>query len=126
MRDAAPLVVVADDAGDILALVQTALTRSGYEVITAGDGETALGLIRERRPALAVLDVSMPKLDGLGVLVQVREDPSLAGLPVILLSALAQESDVERGYSLGASKYVRKPFSPRELVSIVGEILRAG
>lgn len=126
MRDAAPLVVVADDAGDILALVQTALTRAGYEVVTAGDGEAALRLIRERRPALALLDVSMPKLDGLGVLVQVREDPSLAGLPVILLSALAQESDVERGYSLGASKYVRKPFSPRELVSIVGEILRAG
>lgn len=126
MRDAAPLVVVADDAGDILALVQTALTRAGYEVVTAGDGEAALRLIRERRPALAILDVSMPKLDGLGVLVQVREDPSLAGLPVILLSALAQESDVERGYSLGASKYVRKPFSPRELVSIVGEILRAG
>jgi len=126
VRDAAPLVVVADDAGDILALVQTALTRAGYEVVTAGDGEAALRLIRERRPALALLDVSMPKLDGLGVLVQVREDPSLAGLPVILLSALAQESDVERGYSLGASKYVRKPFSPRELVSIVGEILRAG
>ena len=126
MRDAAPLVVVADDAGDILALVQTALTRAGYEVVTAGDGEAALRLIRERRPALALLDVSMPKLDGLGVLVQVREDPLLAGLPVILLSALAQESDVERGYSLGASKYVRKPFSPRELVSIVGEILRAG
>jgi len=126
VRDAAPLVVVADDAGDILALVQTALTRAGYEVVTAGDGEAALRLIRERRPALAILDVSMPKLDGLGVLVQVREDPSLAGLPVILLSALAQESDVERGYSLGASKYVRKPFSPRELVSIVGEILRAG
>ena len=126
MSEAAPLVVVADDSDDIIMLVQTALTRSGYEVITAGDGETALGLIRERRPALAVLDVSMPKLDGLGVLVQVREDPSLAGLPVILLSALAQESDVERGYKLGAARYVRKPFSPRQLVATVEQVLDAG
>jgi DNA-binding response OmpR family regulator len=123
VTDAAPLVVVADDADDILSLVETALLRAGYHVETAGDGEAALELIRKRRPSLAVLDVSMPKLDGLGVLQHVRDDPALAGLPVILLSALAQEADVVRGYSLGASKYVRKPFSPRELVATVAELL---
>jgi DNA-binding response OmpR family regulator len=123
VTDAAPLVVVADDADDILSLVETALLRAGYDVETAGDGEAALELIRKRRPSLAVLDVSMPKLDGLGVLQHVRDDPALAGLPVILLSALAQEADVVRGYSLGASKYVRKPFSPRELVAKVAELL---
>ena len=113
----APLVLVADDADDILALVRAALTRAGYDVVTAGDGEAALERIRSQRPALVVLDVSMPKLDGLTVLASVREDPALASLPVILLSALAQEADVARGYALGASKYVRKPFSPRELVA---------
>jgi DNA-binding response OmpR family regulator len=126
VTDGAPLVVAADDAADILALVDTTLSRAGYDVLTAGDGQAALELIRERRPAVAVLDVSMPKLDGLSVLARVREDPDLAGLPVILLSALAQESDVERGYALGASKYIRKPFSPRELAASVGEVLSAG
>jgi CheY-like chemotaxis protein len=125
MSGVSPLIVVADDAADILMLVRTALTRAGYDVATAGDGEAALELIRERRPSLAVLDVSMPKLDGLGVLVALRDDPVLSGLPVILLSALAQESDVERGFALGASKYVRKPFSPRDLVATVGEVLAA-
>ncbi len=118
-----PVVLVADDAADILALVRTALTRAGYDVVTAGDGEAALAGIRAHRPALAVLDVSMPKLDGLAVLREVREDPASADLPVIMLSALAQEADVERGYALGASRYVRKPFSPRELIAIVGELL---
>jgi CheY-like chemotaxis protein len=126
VTDSAPLVVAADDAADILALVRTTLSRAGYEVLTASDGERALELIRERRPAIAVLDVSMPKLDGLGVLARVREDPALAELPVILLSALAQESDVERGYALGASKYVRKPFSPRHLAATVADVLAAG
>jgi two-component system response regulator MtrA len=125
MSASAPLVLVADDAADILALVRAALTGAGYEVVTAADGEAALEGIRSQRPALAVLDVSMPKLDGLTVLARVREDPAFADLPVILLSALAQESDVARGYELGASRYVRKPFSPRELIGLVGELVDA-
>ncbi len=118
-----PLVVVADDAEDILRLVGTVLTQAGYEVLPAHDGEAALELIRERRPSLAVLDVSMPKLNGLEVLQEIREDAGLVSLPVIMLSAHAQEADVERGYALGASKYVRKPFSPRDLVTTVQELL---
>jgi DNA-binding response OmpR family regulator len=118
-----PLIVVADDADDILALVDAVLSRTGYAVLSASDGEAALDLIRQRRPALAVLDVSMPKLDGLEVLRRVRDDADLAEMPVILLSALAQEADVARGYAIGASKYLRKPFSPRELVAAVGELV---
>jgi two-component system, OmpR family, response regulator MtrA len=121
----APLVLVADDADDILALVGAALTRAGYDVVTAGDGEAALEGIRSQRPALAVLDVSMPKLDGLEVVGRLRKDPEFADFPIVLLSARAQEADVERGYSLGASKYVRKPFSPRELIAIVDELIGA-
>jgi two-component system response regulator MtrA len=111
----APVVVVADDDEDILMLVHATLTAAGYEVVLARDGSAALALLRERRPAAAVLDIAMPGLDGLEVLTRVRADPATANLPVILLSARAQENDVARGYELGASKYIRKPFSPREL-----------
>jgi len=123
VRGDAPLVLVADDADDILALVEATLSRAGYEVLSARDGEAALDLIGKRRPSVAVLDVSMPKLDGLEVLRRIRDDPALADLPVVLLSARAQEADIELGYALGASTYVRKPFSPRELASIVRELL---
>jgi DNA-binding response OmpR family regulator len=111
----APVVVVADDDEDILMLVRATLTRAGYEVVVARDGAAALALLGERRPAAAVLDIAMPEVDGLEVLARIRADPATAELPVILLSARAQESDVAHGYELGASTYIRKPFSPHEL-----------
>jgi DNA-binding response OmpR family regulator len=117
------LVVVADDDRDIVALVRAILSKAGFDVVEASDGVEALDLVRARRPQLAVLDISMPKLDGLAVLRSVREDPELADLPVILLSARAQEADVRDGYAQGASKYVRKPFSPRELVGVVNDLI---
>ena len=118
-----PLVVVAEDDEDILVLVQASLSAAGYDVAVARDGFAALSLLRERRPAVAVLDIAMPQLDGLEVLTRVRAEPRTADLPIVLLSARAQESDVVRGYELGASKYVRKPFSPRDLVSVVNELV---
>jgi DNA-binding response OmpR family regulator len=118
-----PLVVVADDDEDILMLVRAALAGAGYEVAIARDGSAALSLLRERRAAAAVLDIAMPELDGLEVLTRVRRDAATAEIPVVLLSARAQEDDVARGYQLGASKYVRKPFSPRELVAAVNELV---
>ena len=123
MTDERPLVVVADDDEDILLLVSATLTGGGYAVQLARDGNAALSLLRERRAAAAVLDVAMPDLDGLEVLTRVRADPTIADLPIVLLSARAQESDVARGYELGASKYIRKPFSPRELVATVDQLV---
>ena len=117
-----PLVVVADDDEDILLLVRATLS-TDYEVAAARDGASALSLLQELRPAAAVLDIAMPGLDGLEVLTRVRADAELSTLPVVLLSARAQEEDVAHGYALGASKYIRKPFSPRELVSALGELL---
>jgi len=117
------LIVVADDEPDIVALVRAILSKAGFEVAAAFDGVEALELVRTRRPQLAVLDVSMPKLDGLAVLQSVRTDPEIGDLPVILLSARAQEADVRNGYAQGASKYVRKPFSPRELVAVVRDLI---
>jgi CheY-like chemotaxis protein len=117
-----PLVVVADDDDDILLLVTTRLRRDGFEVVSARNGTDALELVRERRPAVAVLDIGMPGLDGLEVLEQIRADAELGDVRVLLLTAKAQESDVRRGYAAGADAYVRKPFSPADLSVRVREL----
>jgi DNA-binding response OmpR family regulator len=118
-----PVVLVADDDDDILLLVTTRLKRDGFEVIQASSGDLALDLARERRPAVAVLDIGMPGLDGLQVLEQIRADEELREMKVLLLTAKAQESDVRRGYDTGADAYVKKPFSPADLSTRVRELL---
>jgi DNA-binding response OmpR family regulator len=120
----AKLIVCADDDEDILSLVALRLERAGFEVLTVADGDAALDAVRTRRPALAVLDVMMPKRTGYEVLVELRADETLRGLKVILLSARVQESDVARGYDAGADAYLAKPFKAQELVAKVEELLR--
>jgi DNA-binding response OmpR family regulator len=117
------VVLCADDDEDILALLTLRLRRAGFEVVTAADGEEALRLARERRPSLAVLDVMMPKQTGYEVLALLREDETLRGTKVILLSARVQESDVARGIDAGADAYLPKPFKAQELVAKVEELL---
>jgi DNA-binding response OmpR family regulator len=121
--DAAPLVLVADDDPDILALVAFRLERAGYAVVTAPNGEEALALARERLPALAVLDVMMPRLTGYEVTKQLRQDDPTKDIPVILLTARVQEADAARGFEVGADDYIKKPFSPQELRARVQAIL---
>ena len=118
-----PLILCADDDEDILSLVALRLERAGYEVVRAVDGEAAIVAARARRPVLAVLDVMMPKRTGYEVLAELRADPSLRDLKVILLSARVQESDVERGMDAGADAYLAKPFKAPELVALVQELL---
>jgi DNA-binding response OmpR family regulator len=120
------VVLVADDDDDILLLVTTRLRRDGFDVIAARDGEEALALAQERRPDVAVLDIGMPKLDGLEVLQRIRADETLKAMRVLLLTAKAQESDVRRGHDAGADAYVRKPFSPAELSARVRELAEGG
>jgi CheY-like chemotaxis protein len=122
--DGRRVILVADDDEDILTLVTAVLERAGHEVVAARDGAAALAAARDRRPDLAVLDVSMPELDGLQVVERLRDDDETRDLPVVLLSARVQEEDVARGFATGASAYVRKPFSPRELTDRVAELLR--
>jgi DNA-binding response OmpR family regulator len=119
----APAVLVADDDEDILLLVTARLERDGYEIVQARNGTEALAAARELRPALAVLDVGMPGLDGLEVLEAIRADPELHEMRVLLLTAKAQESDVRRGYEAGGDAYMKKPFSPAELAAKVRELL---
>ena len=118
-----PLVLVADDDEDILLLVTTRLRRDGFDVVSARDGNEALALALEHRPAVAVLDIGMPGLGGLEVLARIRSDESLQGMRILLLTAKAQESDVRRGYAAGADAYVRKPFSPADLSARVRELV---
>ena len=118
-----PVVVVAEDDEDILRLVATRLDRDGYEVVQTRDGAQALAAVRERRPDLALLDVSMPALDGLEVLARIRGDEELAEIRVVLLTAMAQEHDVRRAFEAGADGYVRKPFSLAELSAKVAELV---
>jgi len=122
--DPKPVVLAADDDEDILELVSFRLGRSGYTVLQAHDGEEALQIAQEQTPDIAVLDVGMPKLDGLEVTRRLREQEATSKIPIILLTAWVQESDVERGFAAGATDYVRKPFSPMELVARVQAALR--
>jgi DNA-binding response OmpR family regulator len=118
-----PLVLVADDNPDILALVRFRLERDGYEVLSAPDGETALDLALARPPDLALLDVMMPRLDGYEVTRRLRAHGPTATIPIILLTARVQEPDVERGFEAGADDYVTKPFSPQALGERVQAVL---
>ena len=119
----APLIVCADDDEDILSLVSLRLERAGFRVVQVVDGEAALEAVRSQRPALAVLDVMMPKQTGYEVLAALRADPSLDDLKVILLSARVQEADIERGLDAGADAYLAKPFKAGDLVAKVQELL---
>jgi DNA-binding response OmpR family regulator len=120
-----PVLLVADDDEDILTLVQLRLSRSGYEVVVARDGEEALRLTREKHPDLAVLDWMMPKASGVEVLRALRADAQTSDIPVILLTARASEADIEEGLAAGADDYIAKPFSPQELAARIQVILAA-
>ncbi|MGH8968193.1 MAG: response regulator transcription factor [Actinomycetes bacterium] len=116
-------VVVADDDRDILDLVRFRLEREGLTVVPVTDGASALDACREQDPDLVLLDVMMPGMSGLDVCRALRDDNSLGDVPVILLTAKAQESDVAAGFDAGADDYIVKPFSPRELNSRVQAVL---
>jgi DNA-binding response OmpR family regulator len=118
-----PVLLVADDDEDILMLVQLRLSRSGYEVVVARDGEEALRLAREKQPDLAVLDWMMPKASGLEVLRAIRADAETRDIPVVLLTARASEADIQEGLDAGADDYIAKPFSPQELAARIQVIL---
>jgi DNA-binding response OmpR family regulator len=118
-----PVVLAADDDEDILELIAFRLEHSGYTVLQARDGQEALDLARTTRPDLAVLDVMMPRIDGIEVTRRLRENDSTTRIPIILLTARTQEADVQRGFDAGADDYIRKPFSPQELSARVQAIL---
>jgi DNA-binding response OmpR family regulator len=114
-------ILVAEDDPKQADLVRLYLERDGFDVSVVGDGQSALDHMRAQRPDLLVLDVMMPRLDGLQVLRQLGDEPAV---PVVLLTARSTENDVLLGLYLGADDYITKPFSPRELVARVRAVLR--
>ena len=113
--------LVVDDEENLVELVQGYLERDGYDVLTAGDGPTALALTRDEKPDLIVLDLMLPGIDGLEVCRQVRQ---FSDAYILMLTARAEEVDKVVGLSVGADDYLTKPFSPRELVARVRAMLR--
>ncbi len=116
-------ILVADDDVDIRELVEFKLSTMGHDVVAVADGAAAIDACLAEKPDLAVLDVMMPGISGLDAIRAIRAEPTLADLPVILLTARAQETDVETGFDSGADDYITKPFSPRELASRVQALL---
>jgi two-component system phosphate regulon response regulator PhoB len=119
-------ILVIEDEADILEVVQYNLTREGYRVAATRDGEQGLALARRDAPDLVILDLMLPGLDGLEVCRRMQSDPLTASIPVIMVTAKSEESDVVLGLQLGADDYVTKPFSPKELSARVKAVLRRG
>jgi DNA-binding response OmpR family regulator len=119
----APLVLLAEDDEDVRMLAELVLRREGYEVTAVADGQAALDAARACTPAVAVLDVSMPRMDGLETARRLRERAEMRGVPIMLLTARVTEADRERGLEAGADAQLDKPFSPAVLAERVGALL---
>lgn len=120
-RESGQTVLVVDDDPHILELTRLYLERDGYRVLSAGDGAAGLAMARDERPALVVLDLMLPRLNGLDVCRALRQESTV---PIIMLTARVEEDDRLTGLDLGADDYVTKPFSPRELAARVRAVLR--
>ena len=119
-----PLIVVVEDETDIQDIIAYNLKREGYDVLTATRGDQGLSLIQAKNPDLVILDIMLPGIDGLTICQQLRAETKTKALPIIILSAKEEESDVVIGLGLGADDYIPKPFSPRELLARVKAVLR--
>jgi DNA-binding response OmpR family regulator len=117
-------ILVIDDEKDLVKLVDLHLTKEGYLVIGAKNGIEGLDIAQKHKPDLILLDLMMPKLDGLEVCKRLKSAAETARIPVVMLTAKAQESDKVIGLELGADDYITKPFSPREMVARVKAVLR--
>ena len=117
--------LVADDEPNIVISLEYLMKREGCDVLVATDGNQALEAIQREQPALVLLDVMMPGKTGFEVCQAVRADPALDGVRILMLTAKGRETDVSKGLALGANAYMTKPFSTRELVQKVAELLEA-
>ena len=121
-----PRILVVDDEPDLVELVRFNLSQAGFTVDTASSGRQALERLRRSPPDLVVLDLMLPDVSGNDIARQLRADPALAELPILMLTAKSEEVDRVVGFELGADDYVTKPFSPRELTLRVKALLRRG
>ena len=116
-------ILAVDDEPHILKLVTFSLAQHGYEVIQATDGMSAVEVAESEQPDLILMDVMMPLLDGYGACERIKANPKTSHIPVVMLSAKSQASEQKEGLDRGALCYITKPFTPRELVERVGELV---
>ena len=119
-------ILVIEDDSDIVEIIQYNFEREGYRVLTAANGEKGIDLARARKPALIILDLMLPGLDGIEVCKRMRSTPDTRHIPIVMLTAKGEESDIILGLSIGADDYVTKPFSPKELLARISAVLRRG
>ncbi len=118
-------IMVVDDEAYIVELVKFNLEKEGYQVVVAYDGLKALDMVRKELPDLILLDIMIPSMDGLEVCRLLKQDPTYKTIPIIMLTAKGEELDTILGLEMGADDYIKKPFSPREMVARVNARLRA-
>ena len=118
-------VLVVDDDDVIRQLITVNLELEGFDVVTAVDGQDALDKVKDAAPQVVTLDVMMPRLDGWETASRLRDDPETAHIKVVLLSARAQEADLQRGEKIGVDAYLTKPFDPDELIDTVRRLMSA-
>jgi len=122
-----PRIILIEDEPDISLLASFTLDTLGYEVLSADNGENGLELVEKSLPvSLIILDIMMPGIDGYQVLERLKADPDYKDIPVLIFSAMAQESEVRRGYSLGAAGYVKKPFDAEQMITEVERFFSNG
>jgi two-component system phosphate regulon response regulator PhoB len=119
-----PLVLVVEDEADIQELVSYNLAKAGYQVTSVVTGEEALAAVEKDPPDLVVLDLMLPGMDGLSVCSRLKRDSKTGSIPIVMLTAKGEESDIVRGLNLGADDYITKPFSPRVMIARVQAVLR--
>ena len=117
-------IVVIEDEEDILEVIAYNLKREGYDVVTSTSGEDGLEKIEHSAPQLVILDLMLPEIDGIELCRKLKADPLTQAIPVIMVTAKGEESDVVLGLGVGADDYITKPFSPREMVARVRAVLR--
>jgi len=117
-------ILVVDDEPTIVRLMEFILARQGHQMLVATNGEDALEKVRAEKPDLILLDIMMPRIDGYEVARTLRADADTAALPIIMLSAKAQEEDIQKGRDVGVDQYITKPFSPEHLVHAVSDMLQ--
>ena len=116
-------ILVADDDPVILRLIQVNLELEGYQVLTANNGEEAVATATAEHPDLVILDIMMPRLDGYQACEQLKAEAATKDIPVVFLSAKAQQSDIEKGKTYGVDEYLTKPFDPTELLDVVERLV---
>ncbi|MBI5125678.1 MAG: response regulator, partial [Planctomycetes bacterium] len=117
-------ILVVEDEKDLTELIKYTLEKEGFQVFSASNGEEGLKLVQRKRPALVLLDLMLPVIDGLEVCRRIKKDPQTAATPVVILTVKDAEADIVSGLEVGADDYITKPFSPRVLIARVRAILR--